>query len=104
MLLCIWDWKGVLYYELLQLGGTITADQQQLTHLSDALEEKKPFTGQGCRKVIFLYDNARPHVAKATQDHIFALDWELLPHAAYSPDIVPSDSGRSSIIWLIRIL
>jgi len=38
ILLCIWDWKGVLYYKLLQPGETITADryQQQLTNLSDA--------------------------------------------------------------------
>jgi len=34
-----WDWKDVLYYELLQPGETIMADryQQQLTNLSDAV-------------------------------------------------------------------
>jgi len=36
-----------------------------------------------------MLDNA--HVAKATQDHIFALGWEFLPYAAYSADMAPSD-------------
>jgi len=69
------------YYEFLQSGETITVDryQQQLTNLSDVLEEKRSFTGQGRRKVILLHDNARPYVAKAIQDHIFALGSELLP-------------------------
>jgi len=46
--------------ELLQLSETITADryQQQLTNLSDALEENRLFTGQGRGKVILLHDNA----------------------------------------------
>jgi len=63
---------------------TITADryQQQLINLSDALKEKRPVTGQGRRKVILLHDNIRSYVAKATQDHIFALGWEFFPHAA----------------------
>jgi len=65
--------------------------QHQLTNLSDALEEKRPFTGQGRHKVILLYDNARPHITKATQDHIFALGWELLLHATYSSDMASSD-------------
>jgi len=41
-----WDWKDVLYYELLQPGESITAHgYQRLINCGDALEEKRPFTG-----------------------------------------------------------
>jgi len=108
ILLCIWwDWKGVLYYELLQSGEAITTDryQQQLTNLSDVLEERRPFTGKGRRKMILLHDNARPHVAKAIQYHIFALCWELLPQHIAQTWRLPTTiySGCCSIIWLIHI-
>jgi len=43
---------GLKRYVVLRVV-TIMVDryQQQLTNLSDELEEKRPFTGQGCRKV-----------------------------------------------------
>ncbi|GFV10540.1 mariner Mos1 transposase [Trichonephila clavipes] len=42
-------------------------------------------------KVIFLDDNAPSHRAKPTKDIVKALGWDSLAHAAYSPDLVPSD-------------
>lgn len=93
-LLCIWwDQKGVLYYELLKPGQTITGDRyrEQLLQLSSSLKAKRPEWAQRHGKVIFLHDNARPHVAKPVKETLEALGWNVLPHPPYSPDIAPSD-------------
>lgn len=94
LLLCIWwDQQGVIYYELLKPNETITGDryQLQLMRLSQALKEKRPLYEQRHDKVILLHDNARPHVAKPVKTYLETLQWEVLPHPPYSPDIAPSD-------------
>ncbi|KAL9925456.1 histone-lysine N-methyltransferase SETMAR-like [Glossina fuscipes fuscipes] len=45
VLLCIWwDWKGIIYYELLPYGQTINSDLycQQLDRLKIAIDQKRP--------------------------------------------------------------
>ncbi|GFV90474.1 mariner Mos1 transposase [Trichonephila clavipes] len=42
-------------------------------------------------KVNFLDDNAPSLRAKPTKDIVKAFGWELLAHAAYLPDLAPSD-------------
>lgn len=37
------------------------------------------------------HDNARPHIANIVKLAVEELNWELLPHPAYSPDLAPSD-------------
>ena len=93
-MLCVWwDQKGVVYYELLKPGETVNAGryQQQLIDLNRSLLEKRPEYQKRQHKVIFLHDNAPSHTAKPVRDTLEALSWEVLPHAAYSPDLAPSD-------------
>lgn len=92
MLSIWWDLKGVIYFELLDNDTTITAEvySYQLMQVQEALEEKRPALTNR-KGVILLHDNARPHVAKMTQQKIKELGWEILPHPPYSPDIAPSD-------------
>ena len=78
VLLCIWwDQKGVLFYELLQPGETVTAIryQQQLMDLNRAIKAKRPEWATRHGKVILLHDNARPHVAKSTCEKLLKLGW-----------------------------
>ena len=42
-------------------------------------------------KLILLLNNAKPHVDKLKQKAIMDLNWEVLPHPAYSTDLAPSD-------------
>ncbi|GFT95799.1 mariner Mos1 transposase [Trichonephila clavipes] len=93
-MLCIfWDQEGPIYYELLKPGKAVNTDhyKQQLLNLNDAILEKREQYKKRQRKVIFLEVNAPIHRANPTKDIVKALGWELLAHAAYSPDLDPSD-------------
>ena len=79
LMLCIW-WNqlGVVYYKLLKPNETITGAvyRIQLMRLSRALKEKRA------------HYYSRQRVDKT---YLETLNWEVLPHPAYSPDIAPSD-------------
>ena len=92
-MLCIWwDWKGVLYYELLPENQTINSNKywSQLDQLKVVLNKKRPeIVKRKC--TIFHQDNARPHVSLMTRQKLFQLGWEVLIHPLYSPDIASLD-------------
>ena len=93
ILLCVW-WTtvGIMHYEFLPSGQTITAEiySAQLDRVSVALRQKQPALANR-KGVVFHQDNARPHTAKITRETLARLQWEILPHPPYSPDLAPSD-------------
>ena len=92
MLSIWWDYKGVVYYELLPRGRTINSEVycQQLTKLNESLQRSRPELVNR-KGVIFHHDNARPHTSLMTRQKLLDLGWELMPHPPYSPDLAPSD-------------
>ncbi|XP_054166865.1 histone-lysine N-methyltransferase SETMAR-like [Oppia nitens] len=92
MLSVWWDKTGIIHWELLEVGATITAEVycQQLTRLRDKLFEKR---GSLIRYwgVKFQQDNAPSHTAKKTKDLLKKFGWDVVDHPPYSPDIAPSD-------------
>ncbi|XP_032467124.1 nucleotide triphosphate diphosphatase NUDT15 isoform X1 [Phocoena sinus] len=93
VMLCIWwDWKGVLYYELLPENQTINSNKycSQLDQLKAALDEKRPELVNR-KRIIFHQDTTRPHVSLMTRQKLSQLGWEVLIPPPYSPDIAPSD-------------
>ncbi len=60
-----------------------------LFNLRTSIKNKHPgFLNRG---IIFLHDNAQPHVAALTQSFLKDFRWDILPHRPYLPDLAPSD-------------
>lgn len=91
MLSVWWDWKDVVFFELLPRNRTITSDVycRQLDRLNESVIQKRPELVN--RKGVVFHDNARPHTSLATRQKLLEFGWDVLPHTAYSPDLAPSD-------------
>ncbi|GFV14944.1 histone-lysine N-methyltransferase SETMAR [Trichonephila clavipes] len=79
VLLCIWwDWKGVIYYELLPYGQTLNSDIscQQLDRLKVAIDQKRPELANR-RGVVFHQDNARSRTSVLSRQKLWELGWEF---------------------------
>ena len=87
-----WDYKGIVYFELLPPNRTINSVVyiEQLTKLNNAVEEKRPeLTNR--KGVVFHRNNARPRTSLVTRQKLLELGWDVLPHPPYSPDLAPSN-------------
>lgn len=80
-----------MYCELLKSGEIIIGDwfQQQLIHLSQILEEKRPECKQRHEQVIFQHGYARPNVAKTVQKSLNDFRWDVLPYTRLIHQTLP---------------
>ena len=92
MLSVWWDWKGVVFFELLPRDQTINSDvySRQLNKFNAAVKEKRPELIYR-KGVIFPHDSATPHTSLVTRQKLLRLGWEVMLHPPYSPDLAPSD-------------
>jgi histone-lysine N-methyltransferase SETMAR len=86
-----WDSRGVLLAYFRKRGENVnyTSYYEGLLKFRDAIRRKYP--GQLARAVLLHHDNARAQTARAIQERIQELQWELLEHPPYSLDLAPSD-------------
>ena len=87
MLTVFWNLERVVLANFLEKETTINS--QHYTETLTAL--KRRIEQIGIRNETLLqHNNARPHTS-ATRDAIQRLDFSVLPHPPYSPDLAPSD-------------
>ena len=91
MLSVWWNFKVILYFELLPDNATIISEVycNQLDKLSDALKEKRSELVNR-KGIVFHQDNVRPHTGLTTHQKRLQLEWVVLPHPPYSLDLAPS--------------
>ena len=92
MLSIWWDYKSVVYFELLPNNRTINSDVycQQLLKLEEAIKEKRRELANH-KGIEFHHDNAGSHTSLATRTKLLELGWEVMSHPPYSPDLARSD-------------
>ena len=89
MLSVWWDWKDVVFFELLSRNQTINSDVycRQLNKLNTAVKEKRPELVNR-KGVIFHHDNVTPHTSLITRQKLLRLGWEVMLHPPYSHHLV----------------
>ena len=98
MLSVWWDFKGIVYFELLPRNQTINSNVncRQLMKSDKGIKGKWPELA--ARKgVIFDQDNAKPHTSLVTRKKVLELGWEVMPHPPYYPDL--ASSAFKSFEW-----
>ncbi|GFR59078.1 mariner transposase [Elysia marginata] len=88
MLTVFWDSEGIVYIEFLEQENAVNSERfiSTLRKLSLRLKRERPI-----KQAILHHDNARPHTSCQTEEALHKMNFEVLPHPSYSPDLAPSD-------------
>jgi histone-lysine N-methyltransferase SETMAR len=91
MITVFWDSQEVQLAPFRKRGENVNSSTycEFLLKLRDAIRRKLP--SQLARGALLNLDNARTRRARATQKRFQDLQWELLEHPPYSPDLASSD-------------
>lgn len=76
--------------------------RHQINNLNHVLIEKRPVWVQRHGKIILQHDNALFHTTKIVKNTLKALNWKILSHLLYSPDITLSNCHLFVSIRLTR--
>ncbi|UYV73422.1 hypothetical protein LAZ67_10003126 [Cordylochernes scorpioides] len=92
MLVVVFDYQGLVYYEFIKEGVTINkqAYKEILLRLPYAIKRKRNQLFKS-KQWKLLRDNAPAHRAIIVQDYLAKHSVSVLPHPLYSPDIAPCD-------------
>ncbi|UYV80945.1 hypothetical protein LAZ67_19002237 [Cordylochernes scorpioides] len=84
------DETWVKEFETRTWNATVNKDLYiaQLHRVNEAIQQKIPDRQV---QIILLHDNAMPHVAQVVKAVLQELEWEVLQHPPYSPDLAPTD-------------
>jgi histone-lysine N-methyltransferase SETMAR len=91
MLTIVWNPNGFHLVNALSAGCTFNSSHYVTNILGSIAGWGRVQVGASRRKVIIHKDDARPHVAKLTQQFQDHNSMKRAPHPAYSPDLAPSD-------------
>ena len=92
MLSVSWNWKGLVFFELLPRNQTINSDVycRKLNKVNAVVKEKRPELVNR-KGVVFHHDNTIPHTSLATRQKLLRFGWEVMLHSPYSLDLAPSN-------------
>jgi len=88
MLTVFWNSECIVLADFLEKETTINS--QRYIETLTALKRRLKQIGIS-NETLFQHNNARRHTSAATREAIQCLDFSVLPHPLYSPDLVPSD-------------